>query len=169
VSTVAGTGVTLADDLRRVGFLDGRDAGAEDADRGWFEKDLVVTRPDLLDRCVDHLAPLLPDDVDRLAATGPASTALAVALALRTRIPVVLGDGGRFVGDAYPGARVTLVADVLLSGRTVADDVAALRAGGFVVAGVVALLDRGRGALAALGADGVPARAGFTEHELLRS
>lgn len=162
-----GTGATLQDDLRRVGFLDARDEREAAGDGRWFEKNLVVTRPDLLDRCVERLVGLLPDDVDRLAASGPASIALAVGIALQARIPLILAGEGGFVGDGYPGARVALIADVLLSGDTATSCARDLKDAGFVVAGVVALLDRGRGAAASLGAQGIPVWSGFTERELL--
>jgi orotate phosphoribosyltransferase len=159
----------LGGDLRRAGVLVG-DARIVGRARGstWFAKDLVLTRPDLLVRCVRELAPLLPDGIDRLAAAGAGATALAAVLAVDTGIGLVLGEAGdAFVGDAFPGAGVALVVDVLLTGGTARRQVAALRATGLSPRIVLALLDRQQGASAALEAEGVPVRSCFTDEELL--
>jgi orotate phosphoribosyltransferase len=161
----------LAGDLGRGGYLRGAYEFAGGASARWFQTDLVLTRPGVLSRCAELLAPELPPDADRLAARGPTAVALATALALATGAQLVLGadrpDGPRFDGDVFPGARVVLVEDVLLTGTHARESLAALAAGGLDVRQVVCMLDRLQGARFALEEDGLAVVALFGEDDLL--
>ena len=153
--------LALAGDLGRGGYLRGAYALAP----RWFQTDLVLTRPGVLDRCATLLAAAVPDDADRLAARGACAVALATAIALQTGALLLLGEG--FAGDAFPGARVVLIEDVLLTGASARASAAVLAAAGLDVQGVLGVLDREQGAAAALAADGLTLTTLFTETELL--
>ena len=51
----------------------------------------------------------------------------------------------KFCGDAFPGARVVLLEDIVLSGKHAAESNQALEAAGYNVILVLGLLDRGAG------------------------
>jgi orotate phosphoribosyltransferase len=130
----------------------------------------VLCRPGLLTRAARLLADLISDDCERLAATAAPSTALATALAQETGLPLLLaGDwgAGAFGGELSSGTRVTLLEDVVFTGRTAMDGVRSLRSAGAEPLEVVCLLDRQSGGAQLLASEGIPLRALFTEAELL--
>jgi orotate phosphoribosyltransferase len=163
----------LAGDLGRGGYLRGafpRDGGQT---RLWFQNELVLTRPGVLARCADLLTGHVPARADRLAARGAAATALAAALALRTDLALLLepdvpGDPARFAGDSFPGARILLVEDVVMTGAHALASITSLRGQGMDVLGVLAVVDRERGARGAVEDVGVPLTVLFSERELVR-
>lgn len=160
----------LAADLRRSGYLVGDPRVAERGAglRAYFEKDLPLSRPGILARCASLLAAEVPPECDRLAASGPAALALATALAMTVGAPLVFIDADRELGgDVFPGATVTLVADVVLTGATAERDAADLQRHGLEPVRVLALLDRDRGARARLEGAGLPLRTAFVEGDLL--
>jgi orotate phosphoribosyltransferase len=162
----------LADDLRRIGYLFGDLRGV---DRGggdcFFEKDLVLTRPALLERIALELTGELPPSCDRLAASNQASVALATTLSLRSGIPLLFIDPqiDRVVGDAFPDAEVVLVLDVILSGRRALEELAILRASGLLPIVALAMLDRAHGGRANVESSGTPVRAVFSEQDIVAS
>jgi orotate phosphoribosyltransferase len=160
----------LAGDLARGGYLHGSFPFAGGAASRWFETELVLTRPGVLARCAGLLAAAVDPRADRLAAGGPGPLLLAAALGLATDVALLVGDereGPAFHGDAFPGARVVLVEDVLMTGARALAAVAALRAAGLEVCGALAVLDREQGARVALEAAGVPLTTLFRERDLL--
>jgi orotate phosphoribosyltransferase len=130
----------------------------------------VLCRPGLLTRAARLLADHVSDECERLAATGAPSTALATALAQETGLSLLLaGDRGAgvFGGELSAGTRVTLVEDVVFTGRTALEGTRSLRSAGAEPLEVVCLLDRQSGGAQLLAGDGAPLRALFTEAELL--
>ena len=116
------------------------------------------------------LADLVSEDCERLAVTRIPSTALGTALAQQSGLALLLSDDGQrgiFGGELSAGARVTLVEDVVFTGRTALAGVQALRTAGAEPLDVICLLDRQSGAAQLLAGDGLPLRALFTEAELL--
>lgn len=162
---------TLAGDLGRGGYLRGTYAFEGGASARWFQTNLILTRPGVLSRCAELLAPQLPPDVDRLAARGAPAVALATALALTTGVQLLLGaetpDGIEFAGDIFPGARVTLVEDVIMTGRHSQESLAALTAAALDVRSVACVLDRMRGARFALEQAGLAVTVLFDEDDLI--
>jgi orotate phosphoribosyltransferase len=160
----------LADDLRRIGYLvgdlRGRDRGGGDS---YFEKDLVLTRPALLSRVAAELEDELPESSDRIAASAPASVALATTLSLRSGIPMLFVNrrDGSVVGDAFPDAQVVLVLDVILTGGLASEELEILRSAGMNPILALTLLDRGRGGRANVESAGTPVRALFDERDLV--
>jgi orotate phosphoribosyltransferase len=159
----------LAGDLSRGGYVLRASAGAVPTAR-YFDKFLVLCRPGLLARAARLLADLVSDDCERLAVTGIPSAALATALALEAGVPLLMANDERaegFGGELSAGTRVTLVEDVVFTGRTALAGCQALRAAGAQPLDVISLLDRQSGAAQLLAGEGVPLRALFTEAELL--
>jgi orotate phosphoribosyltransferase len=163
----------LAADLARAGFVRGSFvfAGGRESST-YFDKYLVLTRPGLLSRCADMLAPLVDDDADRLAARGSGALLLAAALAERRGVPLLVpkqsvGHGPSYGGELFPGARVTLVEDVLLTGHRAVQGLTELRDAGVEVAALLCLLDREQGARFRIEAEGVPVHSLFVERELV--
>ena len=78
------------------------------------------------------------------------------------------GTGKRIEGCFEPGARVVVIEDVITTGGSARDAIAAVRAEGGRVLGVLAVVDRGEGGREAIAQDGVPVHALFHVDELLR-
>jgi len=78
------------------------------------------------------------------------------------------GTGKRIEGCYEPGARVVVVEDVITTGGSARDAIAAVRAEGGQVLGVLAVVDRGEGGREAIVQDGVPVHALVSVDELLR-
>ena len=78
------------------------------------------------------------------------------------------GTGRRVEGSVPAGAEVVLLEDVLTTGGSSRAAVEALRAEGWRVSRVLALVDREEGAVAALAALGLPARGLFHRADFVR-
>lgn len=161
----------LAGDLARGGYLRGAFPMAGTTPERWFETELVLARPGVLDRCAGLLAEAVDRRADRLAARGATAVAVATALALRTDLTLLLEHsataGVSFAGDVFPAARVVLVEDVVMTGAHALDSIHALTAAGLDVVGVVAVVDREQGGRFRIEQAGVPAHALFTETDLV--
>jgi orotate phosphoribosyltransferase len=145
---------------------------AQARDRRYFDKFLVLSRPGMLTRAARLLGDMVSEDCERLAVTGVPSTALATALAQETGLALLLSDDdrpGMFGGELFAGTRVTLIEDVVFTGRRALGGARALREAGAEVLDVLCLLDRQSRAAQLLAGDGVPLRALFTETELLEN
>lgn len=126
----------------------------------------------------DEVAALPVDAVAGVALGGcPLASAVSLTSALRGRGLDALyvrkeakdhGTGRRVEGSVAPGARVALVEDVLTTGGSSRAAVEALRAEGYVVAHVLALIDRAEGATEALAAAGVAAKALFHRRDFIK-
>jgi orotate phosphoribosyltransferase len=169
---VADRRTALAGDLRRAGYVRGffTFAGGSESST-YLDKYLVLTRPGLLSRCADLLAEELPKETDRLGARSSGAIVLATAIALRSGIPLIVpretpGPGWEIGGEAFPGARVVLVEDVIFTGHHALRATEELRRVGLEVVRVVCLVDREQGARLRIETAGVPVHALFTEREL---
>jgi orotate phosphoribosyltransferase len=76
------------------------------------------------------------------------------------------GTGNLIEGPLTPGASVVLLEDTLTTGGELLRAAEAVRALGCVIAGAIAIVDRGAGALATLHEHGVPAEALFSLTDL---
>lgn len=97
-------------------------------------------------------------------ATPPQIQAFTVRKAAKAH-----GTGKRIEGCFEAGARVVVVEDVITTGGSARDAIAAVRAEGGQVLGVLAVVDRGEGGKEAIAADGVPVHALVHVDELLRA
>lgn len=162
----------LAADVGRGGYVYRTQGGARPsgAER-YFEKSLVLSRPGLTKRSAKLLVDLISDDCERVAATDTATAVLASAIAQETGLQLLLGTresgGVTFEGEAFPGVRVIVLEDVILTGTRALGDVSAVRAVGGEVLGVVCLLDRNGSGAQRLAEAGVGVRALYHEAELL--
>lgn len=185
----------LARDLRHGAYLHGSFSHRGGSHQTWFESDLVLTRPGILDRCASLLAARVPENTDRLAARGTTAIALATAISLHTDSALLLAravdlngasnTGERdlepptadrtgeerivFRGDLFPGTRVVLVEDVILTGTHARESARALIAQGLQVTAVVAVVERGSEGRYALEVEaGLKCSVLFREEDLLR-
>ncbi len=159
----------LAGDLSRGGYVLRMD-DERAQDRRYFDKFLVLSRPGMLTRAARLLADAVSDDCERLAVTCVPSTALGTALAQETGLALLLSDDerpGTFGGELFAGTRVTLLEDVVFTGRRALAGARALREAGAELLDVLCLLDRQSGAAQLLAGHGLPLRSLFTETELL--
>ncbi len=141
----------------------------------YIDKYRLTTKPALLARLTAALVPLLPEDAQRIAGPALGAVPLATALSLASGLPALFvrvdspkdhGTGKVIEGLLDAGDRVVIVEDIVTSGGASAAAVAALRAAGAEVIGVVAVVDREQGGPQALAAIDVPFRALFTRTEL---
>lgn len=165
----------LAGDLGRGAYLHGSFSHRGNSQQTWFQSDLVLTRPGILDRCARLLATRIPEDTDRIAARGTTAIALATAISLHTDAALLLGNSGNdgepivFGGDLFPGTRVVLVEDVILTGTHARESARALIAQDLQVTAVVAVLERGPEGRYALEIDeSLKCSVLFCEEDLLR-
>lgn len=78
------------------------------------------------------------------------------------------GTASRIEGSVPTGARVALLEDVLTTGGSSLAAVEALKAAGYMVTGVLALVDRAEGGVENLAAAGVRSRAVFHRRDFIR-
>lgn len=140
----------------------------------YIDKYRLTTRPALLTRITDALRPHVPADTQRIAGTVLGAVPLAVALSLRTGLPSLLvradakayGTAKSVEGELEAGDRVLVIEDVVTSGGAALAALAALRAAGATVSGILAVIDREDGGAERVATAGVPFLALFTSTEL---
>ena len=113
------------------------------------------TNPQVLQEIADEMAVLINDDkYELIAGMELGAVPLAVALALRTKIPYVIirkeppshGTGKHVVGNIQTGQKVLIVEDVATTGGSVIKAIDVLRAEGLTVERVFVVVDREEGA-----------------------
>jgi len=140
----------------------------------YFDKYLFESDPKLLDEIAATLASLVPPDVDALAGLELGGIPIAVALSMRTGLPMRfvrkeaktygtcrLAEGGRV--DAM---RLLIVEDVVSSGGAILNAVRELRLLGAKVVEALCVVDRETGGVENLAAEGVRLRALYRMSEL---
>lgn len=83
------------------------------------------------------------------------------------KAPKTHGTSRRIEGCFQPGDRVVVVEDAITTGASARDAIAAVRAEGGAVVGVLAVVDRDEGGREAIAQDGVPVDALFRAADLL--
>lgn len=175
--------------LRRDAWKRGRFRLASGRESDFFIdcKQVILTAPghrlcgDAL--CDAILGAVGADGVDGVAGVALGGCSLASAVALTSALRGVRDDGWdalyvrkepkdhgtakRVEGRLRRGVRVALVEDVLTTGGSSRAAVEALRAEGFTVDRVFALVDRGEGGVESLAAVGVTARALFSRADFV--
>jgi orotate phosphoribosyltransferase len=119
----------------------------------YFDKFLFETDPQLLKRIGAQLAPLVPQDTQRLAAPELGAVLLGGAVSMETGLPLLLvrkepkgyGTGKQLEGRFTPGERVTVIEDVVTTGGDSLRSIQVLRHAGLEVIHLVVVLDRGEG------------------------
>jgi orotate phosphoribosyltransferase len=101
-----------------------------------------------------------------IAAASLAQPPVLNAFTVR-KAPKAHGTGRRIEGCFEAGARVIVVEDAITTGGSALDAIAAVRAEGGIVAGVLAVVDRDEGGREAIAVAGVPVHALVRAAELL--
>lgn len=164
----------LRADLVRASFLEGQFRLAEGLTSPYyFDKYMFETRPAVLRRVARLLAPLAGPASERLAAQAPGALALGVAVSLESGLPLVIlrptGPEDRpasIEGELYEGEQVTLIEDVVVTGRRALEGVRRLRQAQVEVEAVLAVVDREHGAAERFASEGIAYRHLFTSTEL---
>jgi len=141
----------------------------------YFDKFQFTARPDLLGPVAEHLAEVLPADVEVLAGIQLGGVPLTAALSLRTGLPAVYvrlqrkayGTGRISEGVEVAGRVVAVVEDVVTTAGQVRLSASDLRAEGADVRYALAVVDRQQGGRANLAGDGLELRALFTSSDLV--
>jgi orotate phosphoribosyltransferase len=142
--------------------------------RYYFDKYLFETDPSLLRPIAEHLAAMLPSDTERLAGPELGGVALAAAVSLQSGLPFVIvrraakDYGGQKLveGVLHPGERVTVLEDVLTTGRQAIEAAQSVQEAGAEVLTVLGVVDREEGAAAGFTSAGFLLRSLFTRSEL---
>jgi orotate phosphoribosyltransferase len=144
----------LASDLVKASYLKG-DFVLRSGRRSnrYFDKFLFETEPSLLKRLAKHLAELVPQESQRLAAPELGAVLLGGAVSMETDLPLVLvrkepkgyGTAKQLEGRVAPGERVTVIEDVVTTGGDSLRSIQVLREAGLDVIHLVVVLDRGEG------------------------
>jgi orotate phosphoribosyltransferase len=113
------------------------------------------TNPEVLQEIANEMAELINDDqYEMIAGMELGAVPLAVALALKTKIPYVIirkeppshGTGKQVVGNVQTGQKVLIVEDVATTGGSVIKAIEVLRNEGLTVEKVFVVVDREEGA-----------------------
>jgi orotate phosphoribosyltransferase len=144
----------LARDLVKASYLKG-DFVLRSGKRSnrYFDKFLFETDPVLLQRLGRHLAELVPNETQRLAAPELGAVLLGGAVSMETGLPLLLvrkepkgyGTGKQLEGLFNAGERVTVIEDIVTTGGDSLRSIQVLRDAGLDVIHLVVVLDRGEG------------------------
>ncbi|MEU2258132.1 orotate phosphoribosyltransferase [Nocardia xishanensis] len=140
----------------------------------YFDKYLFETDPVLLRRVAEHMAQLLPSDVELLGGLELGGIPLVAVLSQITGLPALFvrkqakdyGTRRLAEGDEPRGRRVVLIEDVITTGGAVRAAAEALRAENAAVDTVVCAIDRSTPGQNPLASAGIAIRCVFTK-ELL--
>jgi orotate phosphoribosyltransferase len=143
----------------------------------YFDKYRFESDPSLLRAVAEHLAPLIPPEMQALAGLELGGVPIATALALLTGIPTVFvrkrakeyGTRQLAEGRDVRGLRILIVEDVVTSGGQVIASANDLRRLGATVSDALCVIDREAGGAAALAAAGLTLRSLFTKRDLSTS
>lgn len=137
---------------------------------------LLVSHPDVLRRAANLYRSLLQDlTVDRLAATPLAGLPIGTAVSLAMDLPLIYprktaksyGTGKEIEGEWKVGETAVVIDDLITSGDSILQAIAALKAAGLQVNEAVVLIDREQGGREALAAQGYRLHAAMTLTGLL--
>ncbi len=140
----------------------------------YFDKYLFEAQPMLLQAIAEHMAVLMPSDVEVLAGLELGGIPVATLLSQITGIPALFvrkqakhyGTCKLAEGGEVTAKRVVVVEDVVTSGGQIIDSTTQLRALGAVVSDVLCVIDRGSGGSERLVEEGLTLHALFTMSEL---
>lgn len=120
----------------------------------YFDKYLFETRPAILRRLGRFLADLVPQNTDRLAAPALGTVALGTAISLELGLPLVIvrHDADPAIprsieGELYTDENIALIEDVVVTGGRAMQAVSHVAEAGARVESIIAVLDRGEGAV----------------------
>src|ERR1700682_1883281 len=165
IESVIGERETLGRELVKASYLKG-DFVLRSGKRSnrYFDKFLFEPSPALLLSLGKHLAALLPKETQRLAAPELGAVLLGGAVSMETGLPLVLvrkepkgyGTSKQVEGHLAPGAKVTVIEDVVTTGGDSLRSAQVLRDAGAEVIHLVVVLDRGEGGEENIAGAGIP-------------
>lgn len=163
----------LRADIVRAAYVEGVFVFSDGEQRRYYlDKYLFETRPAILRRLARFLGALVPPESERLAAPALGAVALGTALSLELGISLVIvrpdtGLNDKAVeGELYQGERVTVVEDVVSSGRRALAAAERMRSVGGRVVRVVSVVDRQEGGAGLLVNNALDYAHLFTSEEL---
>lgn len=119
----------------------------------YFDKYLFESQPDVLKAIAEHMAKLVPDNIDALAGLEMGGIPLVTMLSQVTGIPALFvrkkakeyGTCKLAEGGGVKKRRLVVIEDVVTSGGQIIKSVAELRALGAVITDVLCVIDREAG------------------------
>jgi uridine monophosphate synthetase len=136
----------------------------------YIDMRLLVSHPAVLRSVAAAYEPILTGiDFDLLAAYPYAALPIGVAISLATDLPLIYprktaksyGTGKLVEGEWQLGQRAVVIEDLITSGDSILQAIAALKATGLIVTDAVVLIDREQGGSRAL------AELGYTVHSVM--
>src|SRR6266851_914603 len=130
----------------------------------YFDKFLFETDPALLRSLGKHLAALVPQETQRLAAPELGAVLLGGAVSMETGLPLVLvrkepkgyGTSKQIEGRFEAGDRITVIEDVVTTGGDSLRSAQVLSDAGANVIHLIVVLDRGEGGEENIRQAGIP-------------
>lgn len=119
----------------------------------YFDKYRFESNPDLLASIAEHMVDLIPSGIEGLAALEMGGIPIAVALSLKTNIPVCFvrkeakkyGTAKFAEGMEIKGKKLLVIEDVITSGGQVIESTKDLRGEGAIIDHVLCVIDREQG------------------------
>ncbi len=141
----------------------------------YFDKYRFESNPRLLRAIAEQMLPLIPPETEILAGLEMGGLPVVTVLSQLTDLPAAFirkerktyGTCKYAEGPELAGRRVTLIEDVVSSGKAILQALRQLRADDVTVLAAVAVLDRQSGAMAALASEGLSLRSAFTMADLV--
>jgi len=165
----------LARRIREVCYLEGNFTLSSGKKSNYYlDKYLFTTQPYLLEKIIKKMVPLISPETDKLAGTELGAIPIVTALSLQTKIPFVIirkkgkeyGTGKKIEGELNSWDKVTLIEDVLTTGRQTLRGAEILEKEKAIVIEIIAVIDREEGARKKITEKGYKLKVLFTKREL---
>ncbi len=169
------TKTELAKQMREVSYLTGEfKLRSGNISNFYWDKYRFESNPTLLTAIATEMAKLLPSSCDGLAGLELGGIPLATALSLQTGIPCfyvrkeakTYGTCNLIEGGVEEGRTLVVIEDVITTAGQVCTSIEQIRAAGYTVEHVVAVIDRQAGGAAKINALGCSFASVFTLAEL---
>ena len=169
------TKTALAKQIREASYLTGEfKLRSGNISNFYWDKYRFESDPVLLTAIAAEMAKLLPSGCDGLAGLELGGIPLATALSLQTGVPCfyvrkeakTYGTCNLIEGGANAGSRLVVIEDVITTAGQVCTSIEQIRAAGYSVEHVVAVIDRQAGGAAKINALGCTFAPVFTLAEL---
>jgi len=145
---------TLAKAIRDVSYLTGEfKLRSGKTSSFYWDKYRFESDPTLLRAIAEHMAPLLPNDFDKLAGLEMGGIPIATALALETgrhslfvrKAAKEYGTCLAIEGGFSKGQRCVVIEDVITTAGQVCESIGEMRKAGLVVTDIICAIDRQQG------------------------
>ena len=169
------TKIALAKQIRAVSYLTGEfKLRSGNISNFYWDKYRFESDPAMLTAIAAEMVKLLPSDCDGLAGLELGGIPLATAVSLQTGIPCfyvrkeakTYGTCNLIEGGAKQGSNLVVIEDVITTAGQVCTSIEQIRAAGYTVEHVVAVIDRQAGGAKKIAALGCSFASVFTLNEL---